>query len=409
MTPIGTIEQAAQLLLSNPSRIKPHVLEDRFIFSGHLFPFSALVTPTDKTKGPGQQPMRIPGTRAIESRITKALQPKVMAFGTAPTSYDCGSDLAALTADTNANLTLAKTAGLRKYSVIKNRRSSAAVQVQSVTSSTVVVVRAFAGGTGGTGLDAHVNGDKYDFLGNFYPDGGQTQTGLRHSPDENSNYLALRVTETDLGMVGQRIALYPDGSNGYETNLMLNARQHNEGSERNYLFGEERGYGSSINSEYITASKGLEAMANAEYDAEGVLTMDEWRMAIAPYLFQGGGGGRLMGLTGNTFSAVMDNILDGKVQYTNPPEAIKVRLKTIEAPAGIVDFALSQPMHEREGQAIFYDPDLIIRFVVEGLDMTLFEDVGPSDKLLKRDMYVSCDTLLSPNPQHIGIVVNVLA
>lgn len=409
MTPIGSIEQAAQLLLSDPTRIIPHVLKDRFIFSGNMFPFTALIQPTETKMGPGQQPMRIPGSRQISTRVTKALQPKVMAYGTAPSSWSCGLDLAALTADTNANLTLATTKGLKKYSTFKNRRTGAIVQVQSVTSTTVVVVRGFSGGTGGLGLDAHANGDPYDFTGNLYPDGGQTQTGLRHTPTEYSNYLGLYLNETDLGWVGERIALYPDGSNGHETNLMLNARQHAEGLERGLLFGEERGYSTAINSEYITAPKGLEALANADFDAEGVLTMDEWRMAIAPYLATGGGGQRLMGVTGNTFLAVLDNLLDGKVQYTTPPEAITVRLKEIQAPACNVEFMGSQPMHEREGVALFYDPDQIFRYVVEGMDMTLFQDVGAGDRMLKRDSWVTCHTILSPNPQSIGMVVNVLA
>jgi hypothetical protein len=75
----------------------------------------------------------------------------------------------------------------------------------------------------------------------------------------------------------------------------------------------------------------------------------------------------------------------------------------------MVDFMGSQPMQEREGMAIIYDPDLMTRMVVEGLDMTFFQDVGPSDYLKKRDMWVTVETLLVHNPDSIVIVTNVLA
>lgn len=406
---IGSIEQAAQLALASPTRIKPHVLPNRNIFSGDAFPFTALIQATETKMGPGQQPFRVPGSRVIGTQMTKAIQPKIQAYGTAPSSYECGADLAALTADTNANLTLVTTKALRKYSTIRNRRTGATVQVQSVTSTTVVVVRAFGGGSGGSGLEAHTSTDKYDYTGDIYPDGAQNQTGLRHDPEEYSNYLGLHVTETDRGLMGERLALYPDGTNNHATNLMINARRHNEGRERRFMFGDERGYSSSINGEYITAAKGLENMSSVEYDCEGVLTMDEMRMSVMPIIFSSGGGGRKMGLAGNTFLSVLDSLLDGKVVYTNPPEALNVRLKNFSSALGTVEFMGSQPMHEREGTAMFYDPDQLTRFVLEGLDMTFFQDVGPSDKLLTRDMYITCETILSPNPAHIAVITGALA
>lgn len=404
----GSLEQAAQLLLSNTGRIVPHYLKDRNIFSGDLCPFTALIDPTEPKMGPGQQPMRIPGSRKIQTRITRDYSPRVQAFGKAPTTFECGSDLAALTADTNANLTLASTKGLRKYSTIRNRRTGAVVQVQSVTSTTVVVVRGFAGGTGGLGLDAHQATDRYDSLGDKRPDGSQTITGLRHDPTTYENYLSIMVKETDLGWVGEKMSLRPDETNGHETNLMINARQHQEERERNFLFGELRSGSTSINGEYITASKGLDAMSDIEYDAGGVLTMDELRFAAGPEIFSAGGGGRKMGLAGNTFLSVLDTIMDGKIVYDKAQEAHTVSLRKIGIAAGQLEFMASQPMHEREGTAIFYDPDLLIRFVVEGFDMAFFQNKGPSDYLFSRDLYMTVETILSPNPQHIAVVTGVL-
>ncbi len=139
------------------------------------------------------------------------------------------------------------------------------------------------------------------------------------------------------------------------------------------------------------------------------MTMDEYRMAAAPTSFQAGGGSRKKGLAGNTFLSVFDNLLDGKVVYQTPPDKLGVRVKTVEAAAGVVDLMGSQPMHEREGTAIFYDPELMTRFYLEGLDMALMTEVGPSDYLRKRDAYVTCETLLVHNPDSIVIINNVLA
>lgn len=405
---IGSFTQAVQLATSSQARAVPHVLPDRHIFSQHLFPFiSTFFNVDEPSLGPGQQKFKMPGQ--IKSMRTWVLQPKLYDYGTLPTSFTANGSVAALTADTNTNLTLTATTGLRKYAKLKNRSTGAVVQVQSVTSSTVVVVRGFAGGAASNGLDAIGATDKFDFIGYAYPDGAQTQIGNRVTPQERSNYLELDITETDIGIMAERFKLFPNSSNGHEDNKIVNAIQHNEGRERRMLFGELRDDSTTINGETITAMKGLDAWSDVEYDAGGSLTMDEYRLAVAPVIFQAGGGARKKGLGGNTFMSVFDNLLDGKVVYQTPPDKLGVRVKTVEAAAGIVDLMGSQPMHEREGTGIFYDPELMTRFYLEGLDMALMNDVGPSDYMRKRDAFVTCETLLVHNPDSIVIINNVLA
>lgn len=407
-TQIGTFANAVQLASSSTSRAVPHVLEDRQIFTQHLFPFiSTFFNADEPALGKGQPKFKMPGQ--IASRRTWTLQPKLHDFGTLRTQFQANGAVSALTADTNTNVTLVSTTGLRKYAVLKNRATGAAVQVQSVTSSTVVVVRAFAGGASAAGTDAIGANDKFDFVGYAYPDGAQTQTGNRTDPTERSNYLQLHLTETDIGIMAERFRLFPDNSNNHENNLLLNAIQHNEGRERAWLFGTDRDASGTINSETITAMNGLEEVAAADYDVGGSLTMDEYRMALAPEIFAAGGGGRKKGLAGNTVLSVFDNLLDNKITFNQPTDEYAIRLKRIEAAAGIVDLMGSQPMHEREGSAIFYDPDLITRFYLEGLDMALLKDVGPSDYLRKRDCWATCETGLFHNPEAILLATGILA
>lgn len=404
---IGSFTQAVQLATSSQARAVPHVLSDRHIFTQHLFPFiSKFFSVDEPSLGPGQQKFKMPGQ--IKSQRTWVMQPKLYDFGSLPTQFTANGAVAALTLDTNANLTLTATTGLRKYAKLKNRATGAVVQVQSVTSSTVVVVKAFAGGAAGNGIDAIADASKFDFIGYAYPDGAQTQIGNRATPQERSNYLELDITETDIGIMAERFKLFPDSTNGHENNLLINAMQHNEGRERRMLFGEVRDDSATITGETITAMKGLEAWSDVEYDAGGTLTMDEYRMTVAPVIWQAGGGSKKYALAGNTVMSVFDNLLDGRVVYDKNPDKLGVRTKFVEAAAGMLEIMGSQPMHEREGMMMCFDPELMTRFYLEGLDMALMKEVGPSDYMRKRDAWVTCETLLVHNPDSIAIVTNIL-
>lgn len=404
MSIAATFSQAVRKINDASARAVPHVLPERHIFSQYLFPFiSDLIDVTEPKLGPGQQKFKTPGK--IKRLPSYHIQPKQYAFGTMPTNFESSGTAAQATADTNSTIALTVATGLRPYDFLRNRRTGAQIQVRSV-SGTTVTYRGFAGGTVGGGLDAINAGDKFDFVGNAYPDGATTQNGNTTEPVEYSNYMQPHVTETDLGWFAAKRKLYPDQMNGNDTDELTNAIRHNEGRERAHLFGQ--GGMVTIAGELIHAMNGLDNMSALEYDAGGTITMDEWRTTIAPLVFTGGGGGMRKGVAGNTVLSAFDALLDGKVVFNAPRDQYSIRLKELDAPAGTVKLMGSQPMNEREGQILFYDPDILTSLYLEGFDTVMFQDMAPNNVLKTQNALITVETLLCPNPDTIYSVTNIL-
>lgn len=404
MSIAASFSQAVRKINDASARAVPHVLPERHIFSQHLFPFTSQLTGgPDPKLGPGQQKFRGPGK--IKSIPTHQIQPKVFAFGTMPTSFLTTGTAVAATADTNSTVTLASVTGLRPYDLLRNRRTGAQIQVRSVSGLTLTY-RGFAGGAGG-GLDAIAAADSYDFVGNSYPDGATLQNGNTTEPVERSNYLQAHVTETDMGWFAAKRKLYPDQMNGGDTDEMVNAMRHQEGRERAFLFGQ--GGLVTIASELIMAMSGLTVLSTLEYDAGGNITMDEFRNTIAPFVFQGGGGGMRKGVAGNTVLGVFDSLMDGKVMFNEPKDEYAIRCRKLGAPAGNVEIMGSQPMNEREGEIVFYNPDTLTHLYLDGFDTVLFEGMAPENVLKTSNALISVETILEPNLDNITHITNVLA
>lgn len=401
----ATFSQAVRKINDASARAVPHVLPERHFFTQYLFPFiSQFFDVTEPKLGPGQQKFKDPGT--IRSIVTNHIQPKLYSFGTMPTAFESSGTAAQATADTDATVALTAVTGLRKYDLLRCRRTGAVIQFRSVSTLTVTY-RPYAGGIVGGGLDAIVAGDKFDFCGNSYPDGATLQTGNTTEPVERSNYLQAHVTETDLGWFAAKRKLFPDQANGNDSDELANFIRHNEGRERAFLFGV--GGLITIASELIHAMNGLETISTLQYDAGGSITMDEWRTTIAPLVFSGGGGGMRKGLAGNTVLSAFDSLLEQKVVLNTPRDKYSIRLKELDAPAGTVELMGSQPMNEREGEILFYNPDTLTRLHLEGFDTVLFENMEPGNVLKTTNALITLETVLSDNPDDIYQVTNVLA
>lgn len=405
MSSIGSFTNAVRLINDAAARAVPHVLPERHVFTQYLFPFiSTFFDVSDPKLGPGQQKFKTPGS--VASRSTYQIQPKIYDFGTMVTNFTTNGSAVQAVADTDSTIVLTVTTGIRKYDLLRNRRTGAVIQARSVSGFTVTY-RGFTGGSVGGGLDAINAGDKYDFVGNAYPDGATLQAGNKGEPTERSNYIQFHVDETDIGWLAQKRKLYPDEMNSHQTDELTNAIRHNEGRERAFLFGA--GDLVTIAGELIHAMKGLDAWSDVEYDAGGSITMDEWRTVISPIVFQAGGGGRKKGLAGNTVLSAFDALLDGKTVFQKPTDEYSIRLKTVEAASGIVDLMGSQPMHEREGEVFFYDPDLMTRLYLDGFDTVMLDGLAPNNVLKMTNGLFTCETLLVHNPESIVKVTNILA
>src|SRR5690349_17206573 len=143
----GTFSQAVRLANDAQSRSVPHMLPERHIFTAHLFPFiSTFFDVTDPKLGPGQQKFKMPGK--IKSMVTHQLQPKLIDFGSMPTQFETSGAQATIVADTDFTIAFVAVTGIRKYAMLRNRRTGAQIQARSVSSLTVTA-RPWAGGLAG--------------------------------------------------------------------------------------------------------------------------------------------------------------------------------------------------------------------------------------------------------------------
>lgn len=405
MPQIGSFSSAVRLVEASASRAVPDVSPFRHIFTKHKFPMiSQFFDVSGINLGPGQVKFKEPGT--IKSSTTQHMLPKVYGFGTMATSFEITTGYSALTADNAANVVLtSSTTGLRKYALLINRTTKAVVQVQSVSGATISIKGA-GGGAAADGLDASAAGQMLDFAGYAYPDGATLVQGNVHEPTEYSNVIQFHVTETDLGMLAAKRALFPDSTNSNETDKLINFIQHNEGRERAMLFGQY--VYKTLGSELITGMKGLDGWSDVEYDVGGQLTLDELRQAVSPTIFQGGGGMR-KGVCGNTVLSILDGLMDSKVMFDMPKTEYDIQCRGVTVPMGKLKFMGSEPMNERDGEAWFYDPDLLERKHFEGLDGTVINDLAPNNVLKTTSGIFTAETLLTENPEHITKITGLLA
>ena len=203
MAQIGSYSQAVRLVEASAARAVPHVLEERNIFTKHLFPtISSFFDVSSVKLAPGQVRIKSPGS--IESRVTNHMSPKAYGFGTLPTSFEIATGYNALTADTDGTVVLTVSShGLKKYALLNNRVTKSTVQVRSVSGATITI-RGAGGGSAGDGLDAAAAGQMLDFVGYALPDGATLVDGNKHEPSEWSNYIQFHVTETDIGILAEK-------------------------------------------------------------------------------------------------------------------------------------------------------------------------------------------------------------
>lgn len=405
MPQIGSFSSAVRLVEASAARAVPDVSPFRHIFTKHQFPMiSQFFDVGGVNLGPGQVKFKEPGS--ITSKVTQHMLPKVYGFGTMPTSFEITTGYAALTSDVASNVVLTTANnGLRKYATLINRTTKASVIVQSVSGATISVKGA-GGGAAADGLDASAAGQMLDFAGYAYPDGATLVQGNTHEPTAYENVIQFHVTETDLGMLAAKRALFPDNTNSNETDKLINFIQHNEGRERAMLFGQY--IYRTITSELITGMKGLDGWSDVEYDVGGQLTLDELRQAVSPTIFQGGGGMR-KSVCGNTVLSVLDGLMDAKLMFDLPKNEYDVQCRGVTVPMGKLKFMGSQPMNERDGEAWFFDPDLLTRYHFEGLDATVINDLAPNNVLKTTSGIFTAETLLTENPEHIVKITGILA
>lgn len=343
----------------------------------------------------------------IPSEKSNSMKPEIEQYIPYATAFKANGAVGVFTAGTAQNLTLDSTAGLKKFDVLKNRRSGASVWVSAVSSATVVSVKGFAGGSN-SGLDAIVDNDDFDLIGSAYNDGATFTTGLNQVPATAYNYMQFHNDEYGQGVLNQQQHQYPGETNQFDTARMLCRLNHNRKRELAFLFGDRVANEDVVSGSTVYAMHGLTGLSSRSFDAGGSLTWDEFTTVIHPEIAKFGGGD-FHAMTGNLPLAVLSNLAQEMVRTTPKDMTWGNKVERIRAPLGDVVLHGTRPMNDRVGEMQFFQPQMLKRKYLGALNSVHVKNIGPRNAASTIHGYMTAETLVSRNSEVINEVTNVAA
>lgn len=409
MPVIGTVENAVSLVNDPSSRWVPEyepfanlITQDQFGFLkllGGDQPSVAIQYGDTKIQAP---------SGLIASSMVNSMQPKIQDFGVLPTSWTVNGAVLTLTASTNTNVTLDDTSGIKARDLIENPATGAVYHVLSVTSATVIVVRNHTGGATLNGTDAIADDATLISVGSAYSDGDTYGEGFNIEPAEYYNYIQFQVDEVGHGMLREQINTYPKEDNGTEMDRLAARINHNRKRELAFLFGRRAANTTTVLGSTMYSMNGLTGWSSREVDAGGTVTYDEWTTAIHPEICSYGGG-EFHGMVGNLPMAVFTNLKQGIVRTTPEDKRFGGQVERIMGPLG--DFVLhgTQPMNVSgfSGKILCFQPQLLRRRFLGKLNSVFIKDVANRNVMKTVNAYVTAETLMIRNYNHISTVINV--
>ncbi len=344
----------------------------------------------------------------ITSQASKSMKPEIETYLTLPTTFTQNGTTTAGTAGSTSNYTLVSTAGLKKYDLLLNQVTGAVIQVDSITSSTVIAAYPHAAGVTGDGSDAAAAGQKWNLTGSAYPDGATFGEGFNITPSNAYNYMQFMVDEYGEGMIRKELALYPKGDSTLDIIKMDTRINHNRKRELAYLFGERAANTDTNANITIYSMHGLTGFSSAQIDAGGSLTWDEWTLGIHTAV-AANGGGNYHSMVGNTPLAVLSGLAQAMIKTTPEDKVYGNKVERIRAPLGDVVLHGTEPMDEREGEMLMFKPELLKRRFLTNLNSIHLETVQAQNVAKHVSAFATAETLIPRNVDHITTVINVNA
>ncbi len=407
-----TVENAVSLVNDPEARWVPEYEPFSNIITHEQFGFLALLGDGDQPEVEiqyGNTAMKAP-KGLIKSEVVRSMKPKIQDFGVLETAFKANGAVGALTAATNTNLTLDSTAGLKPRDLIENASTGAVYQVMSVTSATVVVVRNHTGGFTAVGTDAIADDDDFDLVGSAFYDGDTFGEGFNQEPVEDYNYIQTQVDEVGHGWLREEIDVYPTKDAGLETDRTLARINHNRKRELAFLFGKRAANTTTVSGSTMYSMHGLKGWSSREYDVGGSLTWDEWVTAVHPAIASKGGGD-FHAMSGNLPMAILSVLQRDLIRTTPADKTWGNKVERIAAPLGEIVLHGTQPMNRngRNGEMLLFKPWLLKRRYLGKYNSAFIKDVALRNVMKSVNAYMTSETLMVRNKEHIITVKNVLA
>lgn len=345
----------------------------------------------------------------IKSERTNTMEPKIDTYVTLPVKFKADGAETGLSSGSTAALDLDSTEGLKKYDLLRDRSTGSVVRVDSITSSTIVSVYPHAGGTSGDGSDDIADNADFDVIGSAYPDGSNFGNGLTSTPDQESNYMQFHVTEYGIGKLAEQQHRFP-GENNQEATFRMNALiRHNRARENAFIFGKKAANTSVSAEGTVYSMDGLVGLSSRTINAGGAITMDEWNLAIMPEIVKLGGSGDLRAITGYQPLATFGNIARDYIRTSQEDKVFGNLVERIRTSVGDLTLHASQPMDDRNGEIIVFNPQLLKRKYLGELNNIHVESVQTQNAIKKTNAYLTAETLLPRNKDSIVTVTNINA
>jgi len=345
----------------------------------------------------------------IQSEKSSSMEPKIVTHLPIPVKFTVNGAATSLSSGSTKAVTLDATGGLKKYALLRARATGSVVIVDAITSTTVVSVYPFTGGTSGDGSDNIADNETFDLIGYAYPDGASYGDGISTTPATASNYMQFHVNEYGQGILAKEQKRYPGESNTLEIERLEALIQHNRGRENAMVFGKKSentsvtGYGT------VYSQDGLINLSTRTIDAGGSITYDEWESSVMPSVVENGGAGNLHALTGYKPLAVFNNIARDYIQTDRKDTVFGNKVKRLETGVGDLVLHGAQYMDSRDGQMIIFNPSLLKRKYLGNLNTVHMEHVEAQNALKEVHAYLTAETLIPRNEDAIVTVTGVLA
>jgi len=408
---LATFAAAPRLAGSASAQWVPSVLKNRHIFTRDQLRFLNMLGAPDvpgDQQGMGNSSIKSAGGGLIRSEVDYSMNPVSYDYNKMPTQYTPTAGGTTSGAGATFVLPLGSVSGLKKYSQLKNRVTKAQVMVNSVSALNATCYP-LSGGAAGDGTDAWSATDVWDAIGTGYPDGATVGNGFRTDPVKNQNYMHFHVNEVSKGILADKLKLFPMQDNAFETDSMVAQIQHNQDREQAFLFSVAPAAGSiTVNGDQIYMMNGLEGLSTLSLDCGGSVTWDELKLVIMPYLQQAGGGDVQL-MAGNTVLSSIFGFTEQKLITNMDQATFGVKTKSLQAPMGDIILHPSQPFQSREGQAVAFKPENLVRRFLPNLDTTYMKGLANNNVLQDTEAWLTCETLLAQNPDSIVFLTNWLA
>lgn len=352
----------------------------------------------------------------IKSKSAWTMTPELYDYEVAATEFRLTADVAA-TQGSNSVLLMDDTSGIQVDDTLNLVGQGLQFKVVTVDSQTQVTALCYFNAAGGTvTATGHASIKYLEKIGNANPDGPPAANGTNREPINRINNLQFMMAWMAQGPLQKNLKLYAGGespNSDYKEEINRKFVDLNRMREGMAIAGQKATSGSGSTLRYY--SGGLEYLAGSVYNnntIDGTLGYDDFARGLMPGIRQGGAGMDVYALAGvdviNTFTGFQQK--QTRITDTSK-EVYRQKILDLDVPGGQLHLIPSEFMNKqaRKGQMIAFQPDLLTRYFLQNMDLSLDEDmkVLGTDWVDRAAIYV-VEGLLASNPKAVTLVTNVL-